>query len=68
MCQTNREVYKIKYETRKKVIDDVRILNTLETNIIRYGFKNGAVYTEKKLFATQEEAQARCEELNESRA
>lgn len=36
----------------------------LGTNIVRYGFKNGAVYTEKNVFLTQEEAQARCNELN----
>lgn len=63
-CRTDGKVSKIKYETRKKVIDDVRVLNTLETNIVRYGFKNGAVYTEKNVFPTQEEAQARCNELN----
>lgn len=64
MCRTDGKVSKIKYETRKKVIDDVRVLNTLKTNIVRYGFKNGAVYTEKNVFATQEEAETRCNELN----
>lgn len=63
-CRTDGKVSKIKYETRKKVIDDVRVLNTLKTNIVRYGFKNGAVYTERNVFATQEEAETRCNELN----
>lgn len=64
MCRTDGKVFKIKYETRKKVIDDVRVLNTLETNIVRYGFKNGTVYAEKNVFATREEAETRCNELN----
>lgn len=37
--------------------------NELKT-VVKYAFKNGNDFTDQKLFATQEEAQARCNELN----
>lgn len=37
--------------------------NELKT-VVKYGFKNGNDFTDQKLFATQEEAEARCRELN----
>lgn len=41
--------------------------NELKT-VVKYGFKNGNDFTDQKLFATQEEAEARCRELNEETA
>ncbi len=37
--------------------------NELKT-VVKYAFKNGNDFTDQKLFATQEEAEARCRELN----
>lgn len=37
--------------------------NELKT-VVKYSFKNGFDYTDQKLFATQEEAETRCNELN----
>ena len=37
--------------------------NELKT-VVKYAFKNGTDFTDQKLFATQEEAEARCRELN----
>lgn len=33
--------------------------------VVKYAFKNGNDYTDAKLFLTEEEAEARCKELNE---
>lgn len=61
IIHNSRQKWKI---MRRAVIDDVRTLSINDVCIIRYGFKNGAIYSEKILFATQEEAEARCRELN----
>lgn len=61
IIHNSRQKWKI---MRKAVIDDVRTLSMNDVCIIRYGFINGAIYSEKILFATQEEAQTRCNELN----
>lgn len=56
----------------KKVIDRIKTYSYLLHNgtdkiktVVKYAFKNGDDYTDTKLFLTEEEAEARCKELNE---
>lgn len=57
----------------KDTITSIKVLNYLLNTgghhnelkiVVKYGFKNGNDFTDQKLFATQEEAEARCRELN----
>lgn len=50
IIHNSRQKWKI---MRRAVIDDVRTLSINDVCIIRYGFKNGAIYSEKILFATR---------------
>ena len=55
----------------KEVIDRIKTYSYLLHNgtdkiktVVKYAFKNGDDYTDTKLFLTEEEAEARCKELN----
>lgn len=57
----------------KDIITNIKVYNYLlntgghhneSKTVVKYGFKNGDDYSDQKLFATQEEARARCNELN----
>lgn len=65
-----RKIYQL---AGKDTIANIKVYNYLlntgghhnePKTVVKYGFKNGDDYTDQKLFTTQEEAKARCNELN----
>lgn len=57
----------------KDIITNIKVYNYLlntgghhneSKTVVKYGFADRSDYTEQKLFATQEEAETRCNELN----
>lgn len=69
-----RKIYQL---LGKDTITSIKVLNYLLNadghhnelkTVVKYAFKNGTDFTDQKLFATQEEAEARCRELNKETA
>lgn len=65
-----RKIYQL---AGKDIITSIKVYNYLlntcghhnePKTVVKYRFKNGDDYTDQKLFATQEEAEKRCNELN----
>lgn len=65
-----RKIYQL---AGKDTITNIKVYNYLlntgghhnePKTVVKYGFADRSDYTEQKLFTTQEEAQARCNELN----
>ena len=65
-----RKIYQL---AGKDTITNIKVYNYLlntgghhneSKTVVKYGFADRNDYTDQKLFATQEEAQARCKELN----
>lgn len=70
VCNRSKKIYQL---VGKDTITSIKIFNYLLNagghhnelkTVVKYAFKNGNDFTEQKLFATQEEAEARCRELN----
>lgn len=60
---------KIYMAYEKDKIDRIKIFMYIENDemktVVKYKLKNGTEFVERSLFATREEAEARCKELNE---
>lgn len=65
-----RKIYQL---AGKDTITNIKVYNYLlnagghhneSKTVVKYGFADRNDYTDQKLFSTQEEAQARCKELN----
>ena len=74
VCNGRKKIYQL---VGKDTITSIKIFNYLlnagghhnePKTVVKYGFKNGNDFTDQKLFATQEEAEARCRELNKETA
>jgi hypothetical protein len=68
-----RKIYQL---ADKDTITSIKVYNYLLNTgghhnepkaVVKYRFKNGDDYTDQKLFATQEEAETRCNELNKEK-
>lgn len=62
----NKKIY---MAHEKDKIDRIKIFRYFENGelktVVKYKLKNGDEFVERSLFATREEAEARCKELNE---
>lgn len=70
VCNRSKKIYQL---VGKDTITSIKVFNYLLNagghhnklkTVVKYAFKNGTDFTDQKLFATQEEAEARCRELN----
>lgn len=66
---TGKRHKKIYMAHEKDKIDRIKIFRYFENGelktVVKYKLKNGNEFVERSLFATREEAEARCKELNE---
>ena len=70
VCNRSKKIYQL---VGKDTITSIKVFKYLlntgghhnePKTVVKYGFADRSDYTDQKLFATQEEAQARCNELN----
>lgn len=61
-----KRIYKSEKDIIRRIVIQLYTENGEAKTVIKYRFECGGEYTDKRLFTTQEEAEACCKELNEN--